>query len=171
MYLYIATRAVVNIGWKYWLKKNKRAGFESMTFARQVWFLTQEIWSHSGRSFITLHTFYVDHLYSYVYRQYTVPMSITMCFNVCNWCVHWGCVIFKLAVLDSNCQTLSQNLQERRAIHVWGTTCQMQFFLLVCFTTRCCMVFSDKMVLGTPQGKRWKQHSSTFPDVVLPQRT
>ena len=79
---------------KYWLKKNKRAGFESMTFARQVWFLTQEIWSHSGRSFITLHTFYVDHLYSYVY---TVTMSITMCFNVYNWCVHWGCVIFKIS--------------------------------------------------------------------------
>ena len=72
----------------------------------------------------------------------------------------------KLVVLESNCQTLSQNLQERRAIHVWGTTYQMQLFLLVCFTTRCCMVISGKTVLGTPQGKRWKQHSSTFPDVV-----
>ena len=78
---------------KYWLKKNKRAGFDSTIFARQVWFLTQ-VWIHSGRSFISLHTFYVDHLYNYVY---TLSRSITMCFNVYNWCVHWGCVIFKIS--------------------------------------------------------------------------
>ena len=74
--------------WKYWLKKSERERFESMTFACKLWFLTQEVWSHSGGSFTTLHTFYLDHLYNYVY---IVTMSTSMCFNVYNSCVHWGC--------------------------------------------------------------------------------
>ena len=79
---------------KYWLKKNKREGFESKTFAWQVWFLTQEIRSHFGCSFITLHTLYLDHLYNYVY---IVTMSTRMCFNVYSSCLHWGCVAFKIS--------------------------------------------------------------------------
>ena len=79
---------------KYWLKKNKREGFKSKTFAWQVWFLTQEIWSQFGRSFIILRTLYLDHLYNYVY---IVTMSTSMCFNVHSSCLPWGCVAFKIS--------------------------------------------------------------------------
>ena len=46
--------------WKYWLKKSEREGFESMTFAWKVWFLTQQVWSHSGGSLVyNIYTYYI----------------------------------------------------------------------------------------------------------------